>query len=67
MCRGVDIKLKGLHSELNVNIYKKLSNIDTNVKLLDEKLKKLANVVKTSVRVLGYYSPCVVFSSRIFE
>lgn len=63
MCSGVNIKLEGLHdTELYLNIYKKLYNIDTNVKYIDENFKKnLDNVIKTSLRSLGYYSPHINF------
>lgn len=62
MCSSMNIKLEGLNSELYLHVYKKLSNVDIDVKYIDENLKKkLTNLIQEGLRSLGYYSPHIDF------
>ncbi|URJ25174.1 autotransporter assembly complex protein TamA [Candidatus Blochmannia ocreatus (nom. nud.)] len=63
LCNGnTQLRVEGLNSTLYYNVCKKLSEIDTPIKYVDEKLKKeLENLVRLSLRPLGYYSPSVSF------
>ncbi len=65
MCNSdISLRVEGLDSELEYNVRKRLSDINTNVNYVDSGLKKkIDTAIRSGLRPLGYYAPTLFFFS----